>query len=176
MTTSFRWDQFMIQTSKFYVSEEKLNFIKEKKFQKNRKKNHKPNVGIFGWNDDVERFIKRFIKSDWNITVYDDDVETLEYVWRSTGGKYFNDYGRNLENFVDHLYSPTVNLDNEQLGRGSVVILCVPYEKYLKELRPLLSPGGIVFDYYGKKCYLLQNDTFDVQIPFNAINFIVKED
>ena len=178
MTTSFTWDQLQIQKRKFFISYTRLEELKSAKREHGRQKRYSiPNVGIYGWNDDVQTLLRNMPREEWNITVFDEEnVEEIEYVWSSTSGKYFSDWGRDIHNFVDHLDPVKVNLDNEQLGRSSVVIVCVPYERYMKELRPFLSPGDIVFDYYSKKCYLLQNDTFDIPIPFSGINFLVKED
>tara|TARA_B100001113_G_C20808273_1_gene491353 strand:- start:42 stop:578 length:537 start_codon:yes stop_codon:yes gene_type:complete len=178
MTTTFTWDQFVVQKCKFYISDTRLEKIKSEKIELERQQKFgRPNVGIYGWNDDVQELIRNMPKEEWNITVFDEEnVEDIEIAWSSTYGKFFQDWGRDIENFIDHLDPVKVNLDNEKLGRSSVVIVCVPYERYMKELRPFLSPGDIVFDYYSKKCYLLQNDTFDILVPFSGINFLVKED
>ena len=177
MTISFTWDQFIHDNKKFYISEHKKSEVEFKKREQQRKATTRVNIGVFGWNDDAQNFIRQFSPKDgYNITVWDDDVTTIRDVWESTGGKYFMDYARDIYNFVDHLITPEFNNDNIPFGRVSIVILYVPFEKYETELRPLLRAGDVVFSYYTKKCYLLQNDTFDIEVPFNPINYITRED
>ncbi len=76
MTTSFTWDQFILDNKKFYISEHKKSEAEFKKREQQRKATTRVNIGVFGWNDDAQNFIRQFSPKDgYNITVWDDAVE-----------------------------------------------------------------------------------------------------
>ena len=171
-------DFYQHQDRVFLVERDKMEpLMKERQFLKTIAFHKR--VGVIGFDSFSLEFLqywKSNYKDDFWITGFcPSDPKQAKAYWQNSN--LISDWARNYDTLVDHVRTPIANAEGEERNHSGIFIICLDDEEHdecLNKLNPLLKPGDIIIDHSKKKFVLIQNDRYNMEFPFELLNFITN--
>ena len=171
-------DFYQHQNRIFLVERDKMEpLMKERQYLKTIAFHKR--VGVIGFNSFSLEFLqywKSNYKNDFWITGFcPNDPKQAKAYWQNSN--LLSDWARNYDTLVDQIRTPNANMDGEERNHSGVFILFLDNEEIdecLNKLNSYLKPGDILIDHCNKKFVLIQNDRYNIEYPFELLNFITN--